>query len=243
MNIIIDQSTFDQLKLYTIDTIVFGSEMKGSSSVNSDHDYLHIIHPSIDWASSPVNTNHLLQYKCEKEDHIFCTPQNFVKCLIDGDSTIFHEILRYGALKDTSLAFLNSFKFDHYKTLRSYLGIARRDTKETTKLYKSDKNKSLKKLKFASESYNYVQKITGKFSPFHLNEITDVQQLLSCANNLSERINKMRHSLNDDLDHNKIKRTVSNEELNLIDEHLRKISYESYTTGLEYFYKSHMDGN
>ena len=244
MNIIIDEKTHLGLQNFVINTIEFGSAMKGTANINSDHDYLHIISPSSAWAQSPVNTHHLLQYKSEDADHIYCTPDNFVKCLLDGDSTIFHEMLRYGALDKTCLGFLRSFKFEHYKTLRAYLGIARRDLKEATKLFNKDERKALKKLQFAADAYNYYHEVrynTDKI--YDIGSPKDIHRVLEISKELSSFIDMDRRQLSSDLDAGTVQRTISIEDLELIQTQVQAFSMSFYTHGLTFFFQSHIEGN
>ncbi|AUS02842.1 hypothetical protein NVP2275O_261 [Vibrio phage 2.275.O._10N.286.54.E11] len=244
MNIIIDEVTHKELQKYVIETIEFGSTMKGTSTVNSDHDYLHIIYPSSTWQKSPVNTNHLLQYKDDGADHIYCDPVNFVKCLLDGDSTIFHEMLRYNVLNDTCISFLNKYKFEHYKTLRAYLGIARRDLKEVSKLFNNNEVKSRKKLNFAIESHNYVCEVLNatqrQYTLPMINTIHDLRVVLS---SVQKSLDILRNDINLKLQSGTISRTISKEELHDIQSELNAFNVAFYSSGLSFFYDSHILGN
>lgn len=159
MNIIIDKEIHDYLQTIIIDTIEFGSAMKGKKTPTSDSDFLHIVKPHKCFAVSPIYVNHLLQYKDEENnaDHIYCTSVQFVENLFNAESMINHEILRAGALQNTSMEWLNSFKeaFDNFKTYRGYLGFCRRDLKDCSRLFK-DKRKSYKKLMFVDEALSYL---------------------------------------------------------------------------------------
>lgn len=245
MNIIIDDDTHTDLQQRVISTIEFGSAMKGMSTEQSDHDYLHIIPTSVEWLAAPYNTFHLLQYRGDNADHIYCNVHTFVKALLDGDSTIFHEMLRYNVLHDTPLEFLYSHvdQFDHYKTMRAYLGIARRDLKECTKLYRSEPRKSGKKYRFAGDAYNIVNAAFGANENMRLYPGDTIQDLVKSCNTMSGLINDLRTELNRRLDAGEILRSVDNETLAAIDKHLATLELDHFTTGLSYFRDSFQNGN
>lgn len=159
MNIIITEDLHNKFQKHIVSTIEFGSALKGESNENSDRDLLHIIE-SADWlVSSTVANQHLLQYKTENEDHIYCTAHTFVKSLLDGDTTVFLEMHKYGGLNGTCLEFLNKYDFVFYRSLRSYLGISRRDIKDVKKLWKNKDTlmrKINKKFKFTQQGVDFV---------------------------------------------------------------------------------------
>lgn len=241
MNIIIDSITHDKLQEHVIDTIEFGSVMKGTNDNDSDHDYLHIISPSIHWLQAPYSTHHLLQYRDVDSDHMYCTPHTFVKSLLDGDSTIFHEMLVNGALHDTCLSFIENFSFDHYKTMRSYLGIARRDLKDVTKLFSSDKRKALKKFKFANIGYNYVRQQLGQ-STESWNVSDNIKDVLNFCKYADGAVGVLRTEINNMLDYQLLSRSVDETTLSELETHLHAFEFESYKTGLEFFRDVYLKG-
>lgn len=243
MNIIIDKATHLELQRYLIDTIEFGSGMKGTSDVNSDHDYLHIIGTSHSWLMAPYNTHHLLQYKGEDGDHIYCNPHTFVKSLLDGDSTIFHEMLMYKAVAGTCLEALAQYKFEHYKTYRAYLGIARRDLKEATKIFNKDKRKAQKKFKFAVQAYNYVNGLMGDAKPLKFTPCDTVQEMHKDCTEVQSLVEDLRVELNAQFNAGNIARSVSNAELEELESFLGLCELLDYDTGLSYFRESFQQGN
>jgi hypothetical protein len=159
MNIIISEELHNKLQKHIVSTIEFGSALKGEKRKDSDSDLLHIVESADWWTSSVVANQHLLQYKTENEDHIYCNAHTFVKSLLDGDTTIFVEMHKYGGLKNTCLEFLEKYDFTYYKTLRAYLGISRRDIKDVRSLWKNKDTlirKINKKLKFAEQGIMFV---------------------------------------------------------------------------------------
>lgn len=246
MNIIITKQTKENLNPFVMNTIEFGSEMKGTSTEESDHDYLHIIRPSLTWMAAPYNTQHLLQYRADNgDDHIFCTPQNFVKCLLDGDSTIFHEIVLYKALTGTCLEWVQDYEFNHYKTLRAYLGIARRDLTEASKLFSKENRKARKKFKFAFEAYNYVASVINE-KPLLVPTAEDSHQAFTMqCTQANKHVTDLREQVTIMQRKGEIEQTVSKEDLEVITEKLAIKWYgtATYTDGLRYFRESHVNGN
>ena len=152
MNILIDAEVKAQLDPLIIQTIEFGSTLRGDRTAQSDRDFLHIIKNTPAMLAAPVYTHHLLQYKNNNEDHIYCTVTSFVKGLIDGDSTVFIEILRSGRFRGSQeLSTLHTYmdKFSTYRMAKALVGTAERDIRECSKLFSHDDYKSRKKYKFA----------------------------------------------------------------------------------------------
>ncbi len=247
MNIIIDTDTFTALSDYKVFDVEFGSALWGTKNEQSDSDILRIIEPSKMWLSAPYNTDHLLQYKDEVNniDYIFCTPQTFIRGIVNGDSAIFHEILRLGGLKHTQLSFLEKIDFSTYKILRAYLGLAKRDIKETTKLWK-DPRKSAKKLRFAAENVIYVAKELGFeiYVPDYTYPDT-IQQLQVLQGQINSEITRVREELTRRLEANEIPRTITADDFAWIDYELdvRFPPAYSYKDGLDYFRESYINGN
>lgn len=252
MNIIIDELTADALFDYGLDSIEFGSALHGTKTEESDTDMLHIIEPSSMWLTAPYNTDHLLQYKEDNTDHIFCTPNTFVNGLVNGDAAIFHEILRKGGLKGTCLEWLEEYNFNHYKILRAYLGLARRDLKEVTKLWK-DERKAKKKLRFALENYNFVAPFVYQVPTLYEDvnqwpELKEGENLPQALHKLTrqalERLDWLRDDLNTKIELGEIPRTLTEEAFESIDMRLdEKFTIQEYVVGLDYFRKSHINGN
>ena len=240
MNIIIDEATKDGLMGHVIDSITFGSHMKNTSNKDSDTDVLVIIEESMSWFRTPVATQHLLQFKGHNTDLIFCTPSNFVKSLVDGDSTIFHEILKNGALTGTCLEFLNNINFDHYKTIRAYLGIARRDIKEVTKYWARDNKKALKKLQFVVDGLRFVlTNNNGSVSDIEFTQPTTIQEAQEVALMLSKIIDSERSLLNANLENGSVEYTTSADDIVWCTTVLNKFVPANYAYGLDYFIEQH----
>lgn len=215
MNILINKELHNYLQTIIIDTIEFGSAMKGRQTEQSDTDLLHIVQPHKCLVSSPIYTNHLLQYKEEDlglhVDHIYCTSIQFVENLFNAESMINHEILRAGALKNTHLAWLETYAsaFDCFKTYRGYLGFCNRDLKDCSKMF-SDKRKAYKKLEFTKDALEYV----NQHYPFDLIEINpDIvklpyQEFSVELSKYMKMVIEVRENLRKDLDAGKMPYSV-----------------------------------
>ena len=246
MNILIDKQTKVAIEGQAMFLIEFGSGMRGELTPESDRDYLCIIPNSINWMSAPFNTHHLLQYKGDNSDTVYCTISTFIKSLMDGDSTIFHEIIEAGAHKGTQLEILEDYRslFDGYRTIRAYLGISARDAKEVTKYFTSDSRKSHKKFKFSISGYKTAHRLATKIWP-DISPLIDIPEygndIFECTkscNLLRDAVAKLRAEVNEKNDADLANNVpICNEKL-LTDLH-RKI-YEvfpvsNFMPGIEYF--------
>lgn len=267
MNIIIEKELHDVLQENIVCTIEFGSGLKGESNENSDKDLLHIV-KSVDWwVSLPVANQHLLQYKTENEDHIYCNAHTFVKSILDGDTTIFVEMHRYGALNGTCLEFLSEFNLTYYRTLRAYLGIGRRDIKDIKKLWKTkDFRKMNKKFKFTQQGIDLVietlreqtDDLSDLSSTFEKNDIyknevietegMDYQTLAMYEKHFNEVIEELRSFVNIEVQADRLKKTVTTEEFVRIMEGLNKIKIhsnimeEARESVIKHFFNSYVSG-
>lgn len=144
-----DQTIFESLLSSAIVQIEFGSFLYGLKDRNSDTDILVIYSPSHQEQLSPFTSNYQFQYKDidNNIDYIFTTPQNFIKNLMSGDSTINYEVIYDDVIKNTPiLSFLYEMKesFNTYNVVKSYLGMARRDLNSVNKEGSDrDKNKRI----------------------------------------------------------------------------------------------------
>ena len=246
MNIIIDEKIHNELQKNIVHTIEFGSGLKGESNKDSDKDLLHIVHSADWWVSLPVANQHLLQYKTETEDHIYCNAHTFIKSILDGDTTIFIEMHRYGALKGTILAFLEDYNLTYYRTLRAYLGIGRRDLKDIKKLWKNkDFRKMDKKFKFTVQSIDLVieeikeqcadvlELETTFADHFCYHNITlktetmDYSELATHEKNFNNVIGKLREFINVEVQSGRMKKTVTNDQFLDIMHNLNNIEIHS----------------
>lgn len=162
MNIKIDKQLHEYLLGMSIGGYEFGAGMRGQTTSESDVDILKFIPEFIELNRSPVNTTHFLQYKDEElgVDYVYCTVSQFCHALVNGDATICHEIFRDAVLKgkplmDIELMFAPE-DFDTMKIARAYLGLARRDLKNTKVLKGRPRDK---KFEHAERSINEVRRM------------------------------------------------------------------------------------
>lgn len=122
----------EQLDKSTIFEIEVGSGMYGLKTSESDTDILKIYLEGSLNLTSITNNHHQLQYNDTENnvDYIYTSLGQFVKNIISGDSTINYEVLQHPEFKKK---FPNLFffvnKLDKINTVKSYLGMAKRDLK------------------------------------------------------------------------------------------------------------------
>ena len=130
-----DKSIFDKLIASTIVKIEVGSGMYNLKLNSSDSDYLIIYANSKNFTHSFYWEHHQFQYKHLGIDYLFTTIQQFVRNILTGDSTINYECLFSDEINDKlSWLYEERLKFRNYNTIRSYLGLAKRDLKQARKM-------------------------------------------------------------------------------------------------------------
>ena len=211
MNILIDEEVKAQLDPLIIQTIEFGSTLRGDRTAQSDRDFLHIIKNTPAQMAAPVYAHHLLQYKKDNEDHIYCTVTSFVKGLLDGDSTVFIEILRSGTFRgsrEMSTLHTHMDKFSTYRSAKALAGTAERDIRECSKLFGHDDYKSKKKYKFALMGLKMAYDVACERWPdaalaweSYVPVVPDVRlsdavENLKHCNEIAQKISKLRKDLN-----------------------------------------------
>ena len=122
----------EQLDQSTIFEIEVGSGMYGLKTSESDTDILKIyLEGSLNLTSITPN-HHQFQYNDTENniDYIYTSVGQFVKNIISGDSTINYEVLKSTEFrkKFPDLYFFVN-KLDKINTVKSYLGMAKRDIK------------------------------------------------------------------------------------------------------------------
>lgn len=266
MNIIINEKIHNELQKNIISTIEFGSKLKGESNEKSDSDLLHIVKSADWWVSLPFANQHLLQYKTETEDHIYCNAHTFVKSILDGDTTIFIEMHHFGGLKDTCLSFLEKYNLTYYRTLRAYLGVARRDMKDIKKMFKSkDTRKMNKKFKFIQNSMNYVidnleengykNEIVSilEQNELYKNKIIDVENfeykdLTFYEKHFISLTDDLRDFVNKEVSANRLKKTITTNEALILLSELNEIEIHSNimldvkNDIISHFFNSYVEG-
>ena len=144
MNIHIDRDTHALLQMRCIVRIPIGSHLYKIANFDSDKDLLCIYTPNRAELSSVIQTHHQLQYKDEEKkiDYIYTSLPQFLRNLINGDSTINFEALFHPKMAE---GFMNKiwrhrYDFITYNLIKCYLGMAKRDLKQIRSL-NTDKEK------------------------------------------------------------------------------------------------------
>lgn len=122
----------EELDKSTIFEIEVGSGMYGLKTSTSDTDILKIYLEGSLNLTSITSNHHQLQYNDTENniDYIYTSVGQFVKNIISGDSTINYEVLQSSEFKKEfkDLYFFVN-KLDKINTIKSYLGMAKRDIK------------------------------------------------------------------------------------------------------------------
>lgn len=225
MNIHIDRPIFEQLLKSTIYSTIIGSKMYGTDDEYSDTDILHIFYPSVNMTRSFIHTHHQLQFKQDNIDYIFVDIFNYIRNCLSGDSTINYEVMQ-------NIPFFDASIFRNYKIIRSYLGLARRDIKEISKLNGRDKHK---KAGHIMRSYNFAKSIlddnfNSKITGSLLDEYRSIKnmsnkELHDYVMVYRDKISELRITLNDifETDTNNIPRYCSINNQKRIDRQLNNI--------------------
>lgn len=122
----------EQLDQSTIFEIEVGSGMYGLKTPESDIDILKIYLEGSLNLTSITNNHHQLQYNDTENniDYIYTSVGQFVKNIISGDSTINYEVLQSSEFrKQFKDLYSLANKLDKINTIKSYLGMAKRDIK------------------------------------------------------------------------------------------------------------------
>jgi len=137
-----DLELLKKLKFSTIASFKVGSNMYKTNNENSDLDYLNIY---VEDCNSFMWEHHQLQFKDVENnvDENFTNIQGFIRNTLTGDSTLNLEVIFGKEIELSRLSFISDFKKDfiNYNIIKSYLGMAKRDLKNYSKLtYNGTKN-------------------------------------------------------------------------------------------------------
>ena len=239
----INKQTFNVLSKYTYIKRNYGSKMKGTSDAFSDTDTLYILHNSLSWLASVYNTDHILLYKdVDGNDHMLVSLHCFLKSLVTGSSTLFHDMVRRRVFKGTIIRNLQACDFSHYPVLKGYLGMAYNDAKSARGLY-NNRDEAYKKLSFAVDEYNYVAEILDE-DPIKLFDNFD--QTVSI---IVDKIAILRKQVVQMMKDGRVPKMVSKEILTLISDITWAVDAAfddyvcDYDTGLKYFEELYLSGN
>lgn len=202
MNIhITDKSLVKNLEKATIAKVIVGSHMYGTNNEKSDIDYLNIYATSENELLSVINTQHQLQYKENGVDNLFVSLHTFIANILSGDSPINFEVVNSDQLIGTELEWLYDIResFITYTTIRSYLGICRRDIKHFGRC-KSEYDKK-KKLGHIIRGAKYAESMLNLNWDFNnLNKSLDNDVDVSTNKLLREwtkKVSELRNILNE----------------------------------------------
>lgn len=197
-----DKTLKQQLDQSTIFEIEIGSGMYGLKTPESDTDILKIYLEGSLNLTSITNNHHQLQY-CDTEnniDYIYTSVGQFIKNIISGDSTINYEVLQHPEFKKK---FYNLFffvnKLDKINTVKSYLGMVKRDIKA---LKKEHSNKKAYHIQRGVLFANCIMRDGDIFETLetmrtHLNEIRNSRVVLLDLEYIETRMNELRESIKD----------------------------------------------
>ena len=210
--------------------------MYGTKDEYSDTDKLFIYIPSIEDDISFTTTHHQFQYKKNNIDYLFINIYDFIRNSLNGDSTINFEIICSEKLKGSYLEFLYDMRlaFHNYKTIRSYLGLCRRDIKYLNKSGTSERDKN-KKLGHILRGYSFAKSILDRnFTPQIKGDLYDkiteiktynFEKRLELTNILRDKISNLRDDVNMMLDNNNLNLPsyMTEENQQILDKHLKKL--------------------
>lgn len=202
-----DEKLFDHLKASALVRLEIGSKMYNLNHEKSDIDYLYILPTSDAQLNSFQQSQHQLQYIEDGIDHNFTNLHQFIRNSISGDSTVNFECLYSEEMKNSSLEILYAQKeaFGNYKIVRSYLGLARRDSKAYLK--HSDDAYQQKRLIHIIRGYYFAKSIVNHdfklIDDVILEEakrvrgITDPKERKEVLNYYLDSVNNLRGDLNE----------------------------------------------
>lgn len=184
MNIILTEEEHLFLQTQIIQTIIFGSRLYGTHNERSDTDKLCIYKTSDIELHSGLPNIHQFQFKDKDKniDYIYCSELQFWKNLLSGDSTINADIVLFTDLYPRKLEICRT-----YKTIKAYLGFAKRDLQK----------KEFKKLLHAARSLYCAEKLINHEIPsiFEIqkifNDYLDYETLIKKENDLRKNLNDL----------------------------------------------------
>ena len=234
----------EELDKSTIFEIEVGSGMYKLKTPESDTDILCIYLEGSLNLTSITNNHHQLQYNDTENniDYIYTSLGQFVKNIISGDSTINYEVLQHPEFKKEfkDLYFFMN-KLDKINTIKSYLGMVKRDIKSLKKDHSNKKAYHIQRgLLFAESILNMVDifETLGKYIE-NLSKIRDSEILLDFEFILKRyeyKMNALREYINDK--QLKLNATdmynINNEILNIYNEYKdHQLTFIDYGTLIE----------
>ena len=195
----------EELDHSTIFEIEVGSGMYGLKTSTSDTDILKIYLEGSLNLTSITSNHHQLQYNDTENniDYIYTSVGQFIKNIISGDSTINYEVLQSSEFrKEFKDLYFFVNKLDKINTIKSYLGMAKRDIKMLKKEPSNKKAYHIKRgILFAESMLNDVNIFeTLNTHRENLSLIRDTGSLLDFEHIIKRdetRINYLRESIKD----------------------------------------------
>lgn len=134
MNILINKEENDYLYKLKKHEFIIGSHLYGTHNDRSDQDLLVIYKTSEVEMRAGLPTFHTFMYKDQKEnkDIIYCSELQFWKNLNEGREPIFSDVLLFSNYIKDPITICRT-----YKTIKGYLGMAKRDLVQ----YKKEKKR------------------------------------------------------------------------------------------------------
>lgn len=201
MNIHIDSKHLHYLVEQSIFHCSIGSQLYGTANEQSDTDLLYIYPESINEVNNPFFNHHQFQIKQDGIDYIFSSIRQFVRNLIQGDSSINIDVLMLTDICSVIPAF-QTLKYEIsicYPVLKCLLGMAKRDLKSAS---------STKKLGHVARglaSYEWLRE--KKY--YNKEDIQELHQQTHLLENLQGKEKVLRKELNTDYDANILKKHLS----------------------------------
>ena len=201
MNIHINTKHLDFLINQSIYHCPIGSQLYETATQNSDTDILYIYTESFNELNNPFYNHHQFQIKTNGIDYIFTSIRQFVRNLIQGDSSINIDVLMLTNICEVIPAF-NQLKVESatcYPVLKCLLGMAKRDLKLANNAKKlGHVTRGLYCYKWLREKGFYTQK-----------DIQDLSKLNLSHTQLKVIEKELRTQLNNDYDADVLKKHLT----------------------------------
>lgn len=191
MNIKITKEQHERLLSAQVQEIVFGSYLFGTQDENSDIDYICIYDDEKIFGLNIQKYSMLPNIHCFQYDdvennaqYIWCTQEQFYKILSSGDSTTFIDVMLFNN-EESPQDRLDVFR--NYKSIKAYLGVAKRDMK----LHRNNPKKQ-----FHAMRSNYVAECLLKRELPNIDNIKTFKDCRKYPNKIIEQTERLRIILN-----------------------------------------------
>lgn len=195
MNVKINKNEHEYLCSLNYKEYLFGSQLHGIASANSDEDYIRVIDDSFydnfTTLGKFLPNIHSWQYDDHNKQYVWMTERQFYYNLFSGDGNMIADVVLLSGEFEDAL-----FLCRTYKIIKGYLGVAKRDLKL---------HGNVEKKRFhATRSLYMANKLMSNQSP-SISDIVDLKNSkLQTREELFEIENRLRVSLNLMLDSGKI---------------------------------------